>query len=72
MKRNARELLGVSKEIKVSNTIFETADLLVRYVKAGSNPRCAISFSSFTDEPRLDRPGFGESFLRDRSIDAIL
>jgi hypothetical protein len=71
MKRSDCETLGVSEESEMGNTIFETADLLVRYVKAGSNLRCAISFSSFTDEPRLDRPGFGESFLRDRGIDAI-
>lgn len=63
---------GASEESEMGNTIFETADLLVRYVRAGSNLRCAISFSSFTDEPRLDRPGFGEAFLRDRGIDAIL
>jgi hypothetical protein len=52
-------------------TLFETPDLLIRFVRAGGGGRCAVSFSSFTDEPRLDRPGFGESFLRDRGYDAI-
>ena len=52
-------------------TIFEIRDLLVRFVRAGGGGLCAVSFSSFTDEPQLDRPGFGESFLRDCGYDAI-
>lgn len=55
----------------MSVKIFETRDLLIRHEDAGNKRRCVVSFSSFTDEPRLDRPGFGESFLLERGIDAI-
>jgi len=54
-----------------SDSIFETNNLRVRFVSAGGGDRCVVSFSSFADDPRLDRPGFGESFLLAQGCDAI-
>ncbi len=57
--------------VSASQTIYRTSDFSIRFVEASGSPSCVVSFSSFTDEPSLERPGFGESFLRDRGIDAI-
>ncbi len=54
-----------------SDLIFEAQDFIARFVKAGGEDICFITFHSFTDDPRLERPGFGESFLRKLGIDAV-
>lgn len=55
----------------MSATLYRAPDFLVRYVKAGDSPVCVVTFSSLTDDPRLDRPGFGETMLKRHGIDAI-
>lgn len=55
----------------MSRIIFSTGDFLVRYVEGGGSGGCVVCFSSFTDDPSLDRPGFGESFLCERGVDAL-
>jgi hypothetical protein len=58
--------------------LFRSADLLVREVRGFSRDALVVTFDSYTDhrDPHtnyrhLDRPGFGEHFLRDRAVDAI-
>jgi hypothetical protein len=51
--------------------VFQTADFIVRSVPSSRRGTCFVAFSSFTDEARLDRAGFGEAFLHDNGFDAI-
>lgn len=55
----------------MTEELFRCQDLLVRKVAAGGGACCVVTFDSFTDHRTLDRPGFGEHFLRSRAIDAI-
>lgn len=66
-----KDWIEPSRKAGMDSTIFATSDFLLRHMKAGDLRVCIVCFSSFTDEPRLDRPGFGEAFFRDRGIDAI-
>ena len=56
---------------EAAGRLFRSADLLVRKVGGHSPACCVVTFDSFTDDRTLDRPGFGEQFLRTREIDAI-
>lgn len=51
--------------------LFASADLLVRRIAAGTGGLCYVTFDSYTDDRRLERPGFGQHFLQARGIDAI-
>lgn len=58
--------------------LFRSAGLAVRQVGGFSRDTLVITFDSYTDDrdPHtryrdLDRPGFGEHFLRDRAVDAV-
>jgi pimeloyl-ACP methyl ester carboxylesterase len=58
--------------------LYRSADLLVRGITGFSHDALVVTFDSYTDhrDPHtnyrhLDRPGFGEHFLRDRGVDAI-
>ena len=51
--------------------LFASDDLIVRRVGATSGELCYVTFDSYTDDRRLDRPGFGEAFFRSRGIPAI-
>jgi tetratricopeptide (TPR) repeat protein len=55
----------------MTQIIYQAPDFLVRFVGAGRSQACVVAFSSFTDDPRLDRPGFGEGFFREKGIDAV-
>lgn len=50
--------------------LFRSKDLAVRRVgsKGGT---LVVTFQSFTNEPDLDRPGFGEHFLLTEGVDAV-
>ena len=57
--------------------LFRSADLVVRKVGGFSRDALVVTFDSFTDrqDPHtnygdLDRPGFGEHFLREHAVDA--
>lgn len=49
---------------------FRSDNLVLRTVTGFSKDVLVITFDSYTDEGTLDRPGFGENFLRSRRIDA--
>ena len=51
--------------------IFRSSEMAVRTVGGFASAACVITFSPYSDERTLDRPGFGEAFFRDRSIDAV-
>ena len=51
--------------------LYRAPDFLVRFAKTKASPVCMVTFSSLTDDPRLDRPGFGEAMLMKNGIDAI-
>jgi lysophospholipase L1-like esterase/pimeloyl-ACP methyl ester carboxylesterase len=51
--------------------LYRSRDILVRDVTGHGSKTCVVTFDSFTDHRTLERPGFGEAFLRDRRIDAI-
>lgn len=56
--------------------LFASNDLLVRRVTRayGGGKRgevCFVTFDPYTDQRRLERPGFGENYFRPRGIDAI-
>lgn len=53
------------------SVLFASEDLLVRRVAGGAGPTCFVTFDSYTDNPSLDRPGFGEGFFHSRGIDAV-
>ncbi len=55
----------------MSMEIVRTHDLLVRLAPGGDRQHCVVTFDSYTDARSLDRPGFGESFSRERGITAI-
>lgn len=50
--------------------LFRSEDLSVRRV-GDRGGTLVVTFGSYTDEPTLDRAGFGERFLRRERIDAI-
>ena len=51
--------------------LFDVPKFRVRQVAAGDGTRCIVTFHSLTQIQSLDRPGFGEDFLREQGIDAI-
>ena len=51
--------------------VFRSSELAVRAVREFGSPACVVTFDSYSDDRSLDRRGFGEEFLRSRSIDAI-
>jgi hypothetical protein len=50
---------------------FRSPHVAVREVGGFSRDVLIITFDSYTDISSLDRPGFGETFLRRRRVDAI-
>jgi alpha-beta hydrolase superfamily lysophospholipase len=59
------------REIGMAEDLFRSNDLLVRRVTECDSAACVVTFDSFTDLRTLDRPGFGETFLREAGIDAV-
>ncbi len=57
--------------IVAAQELFRSAELLVRRVGGFGSDVCYVTFDSYTDHRTLDRPGFGEEYLRGRAIDAI-
>jgi hypothetical protein len=51
--------------------LFSSPDLVVRRGAACASPVCFVTFTPFSHERSLDRPGFGEAFLASRGIDAV-
>ena len=51
--------------------LFRNADVLVRLCGGFSQEQCVVTFASFTNDQRVDRPGFAEDFLAGEGIDAI-
>lgn len=51
--------------------LFRSDELLVRQVAGFGGDLCYVTFASYTDDRRLDRPGFGEEHFASRRIDAI-
>jgi len=51
--------------------LFRSDNLLVRQVAGFGSDVCYVTFASYTDDRRLDRPGFGEEHFTGRGIDAI-
>lgn len=51
--------------------VFRTADVAVRQWQGFSRDCCFVTFDSFTDDRRLDRHGFAESFLGESRIDGV-
>ena len=54
----------------MSEELFRSENIAVRRVGARGGV-AIVTFGSYTNEPSLDRPGFGEEFLRRAGIDAI-
>ena len=57
--------------IVANRELFRSGDLLVRQVSGFGAGLCYVTFASYTDDRRLDRPGFGEEHFRARGIDAV-
>jgi tetratricopeptide (TPR) repeat protein len=55
----------------MSPILYRAPDFLVRFVEGRGSSICVVTFSSLTDDPRLDRPGFGEMMLKRHGFDAI-
>lgn len=53
------------------SVLFGSDDLLVRKIASGGSDLCFVTFDSYTDNPSLDRPGFGQAYFHTRGIDAI-
>ncbi|RYE32315.1 MAG: hypothetical protein EOP23_12835 [Hyphomicrobiales bacterium] len=51
-------------------TLFRSDNLLVKAVRRPGED-CVVTFDSFTDDPNLDRPTFGEAVLAQAGIPAI-
>ncbi|WP_131118731.1 hypothetical protein [Lichenihabitans psoromatis] len=51
--------------------LYRDDDLLVRAACPFGSTVCFVTFDSYSDVGSLDRPAFGESFLRDRGFDAV-
>jgi len=51
--------------------LFRSEDFVVRAATGFDPAVCVVTFDSYSDRRTLDRPGFGEAFFRDRSVDAI-
>lgn len=51
--------------------LFRSDELLVRQVAGFGGGLCYVTFASYTDDRRLERPGFGEQHFMSRGIDAI-
>jgi len=54
-----------------SRELYRSANLLVRSAPAEDTDRCVVAFDHYGENHDLDRPGFGESFFRQRGISAI-
>lgn len=51
--------------------LYRSDALLVRHVPAGDTSVGVVTFDSFTDVHKLDRPGFGEAFLAQHGVGAV-
>lgn len=51
--------------------LFDGADVRVVDARGFGSAACVVTFTSWTDDFTLDRPGFGEDFLRAEGIDAV-
>jgi tetratricopeptide (TPR) repeat protein len=51
--------------------VFRSSELAVRSAREFDTTTCVVTFDSYSDDRGLDRPGFGEDFLRSRAVDAI-
>jgi tetratricopeptide (TPR) repeat protein len=54
----------------VSDTLFRSGNLLVKAARRPGED-CVVTFDSFTDDPDLDRPAFGEAAFAQAGIPAI-
>ena len=50
--------------------LYESGDLLVRHVPGSDATRHVITFGDYHDDRTVDRPGFGERFLKKEGISA--
>jgi hypothetical protein len=55
----------------MSEDIFRNNDLVARYVHGQRTDSIVVTFASFTDDPTLDRAGFGEDMFRTANVPAI-
>jgi tetratricopeptide (TPR) repeat protein len=51
--------------------LYRSESLLVKRVGGYRSKSCVVTFDSFTDYFTLDRPGYAETFLMHRSLDAV-
>ncbi|KRE02262.1 hypothetical protein ASE63_07835 [Bosea sp. Root381] len=51
--------------------LYRSDALLVRHVPSGDTSVGVVTFDSFTDYQKLDRPGFGQAFLAERGVGAV-
>jgi hypothetical protein len=51
--------------------LFRTRNLVVRNATGFLSEACFVTFEAYSELATLDRPGFGEHFLRNRRIDAL-
>jgi len=51
--------------------LYRSPQLLARAVTGLGSDCCVVTFSPFEHELRADRPGFGEQFFRQSSVDAV-
>lgn len=54
----------------MTDTLFRSGNLLVKAARRPGED-CVVTFDSFTDDPDLDRPAFGESVFAQAGIPAI-
>ena len=53
------------------DVLFQRPDLQVRSARSFGSDVCFVTFDSYSDLGTLDRPGFAESYLHGRGIDAV-
>ena len=57
--------------IPSSDILFESPNIRVWRNDTEDTTRTVVTFDSYTDNRTLDRPGFGEAFLKSRGLSAI-
>ena len=63
--------LRIDAATPTARELFRSDNLLVREISGFGAGGLVVTFDSYTDIRDLDRPGFGEMFLRAKQVDAI-
>lgn len=63
--------IGAADDVASPGILFESHDLMVRFVPAGAGDVCVVTFDSYNDDRTLSRNGFAEGYLAAIGVAAV-